>query len=151
MAGLHIDAADKEAARDWGSMVASATNISLALELYLKAFAILLRQPSRRVHDLDRLYADLPDGVRKDIEADYEAAPKPAPVGEAVSVDVRIIHRDAARTEYRADPNADHSLPAVLRRSSGVFERWRYRGPPAWATGRRATADSCLPASRPVG
>ena len=83
VAGLSIDAAIAEAIKDFGGLAASATNLALSVELYLKGLRMATALVPNRIHALDELYADLPKDLHQSIEAAYEATPKPAPVGKA--------------------------------------------------------------------
>jgi hypothetical protein len=121
VAGLSMDAASTEASKDLGGMVASATTIGLSIELYLKWFRMIYRLPSNKTHDLDVLCADLPADLRASIEEAYEAAPKKPVVGEAIGIDL------TKGTDRSRGIGKDHSLRSVLKRSSRVFEDWRYR------------------------
>ncbi len=88
--GLSIDAAIAEAIKDLGGLVASATNLALSVELYLKGLRMATGLAPNRIHALDELYADLPKDLRQSIEATYEATPKPAPVGKDIALDLSI-------------------------------------------------------------
>jgi HEPN domain-containing protein len=127
VAGLSIDAASREATKDLGGLMASATNLALSVELYLKALRMATGRAPNRIHALDKLYADLPQDLRQSVEAAYGARPKPALDGEAIAVDLSIKRKDGPE-EVRPPKTVkpDHSLPLVLQRSSAVFETWRY-------------------------
>ena len=68
VAGLSIDAAKTEATKDLGGLVASATNLALSVELYLKALRMPTGLAPNRTHALDELYADLPQDLRESVE-----------------------------------------------------------------------------------
>jgi hypothetical protein len=127
VAGLSIDAAMAEAIKDSGGLVASATNLALSVELYLKALRMVTGLAPIRTHALDELYADLPQNLRQSVEAAYEATPKPPPVGKAIALDLSIKRKDGPEEVRQPEPvKPDHSLPSVLQRSSAVFVKWRY-------------------------
>jgi hypothetical protein len=116
---------------DFGDLIASATNLAFAIELYIKAVRILHGLGPMRTHDLAALYASLPKTSRRRIQATYAATiqtldPSPSPL-----VVVRIAHRDAPQDEARRtdklpDNVSDVSFERVLERSRDLFERWRY-------------------------
>jgi len=111
-----------------GEMIATATNLAFAVELYMKALRIIYEQGPKRTHDLGKLYADLPLRLWRSIETAYEAAPKPDVTRYATSLGISITHKDASPEERATIPRgeADESICAVLERSSNVFENFRY-------------------------
>jgi hypothetical protein len=121
VAGLRTDAASAEASKDLGGMVASATNLALSVELYLKALRMVSGLPENPTHNLHTLYTELPLDLRQSAEAVYEAKPKPNPAGEAIGMAI-------TRPKNTPPPKigTDYSLPSILDRSSAVFETWRY-------------------------
>jgi|SRR4029450_8415401 hypothetical protein len=116
---------------DFGAMVASATNLAFAIELYVKALRMLNKLGPMHTHDLFNLYASLPKSLRLAIEATYEAGLKKLDPSASPFVVVRIAHRDApqedrSRIEQLPPDVANTSLERVLERSRDLFERWRY-------------------------
>lgn len=128
MARLPREEAMAEARKQKGTMIAAATNLAFAVELYMKALRIVYGLGPRRIHDLGTLYADLPSRLRRSIEAAYEAAPKPNVTRYATSLGISITHKDASLQERATIPpgESDESIRAVLERSSNVFEAFRY-------------------------
>jgi hypothetical protein len=125
IAGLQNKSVAREANNDVGGMIASAVTLALSVELYLKTLQMISGPPNQG-HELHKLYAALPNDLRQSIEAAYEATPKPAPE-EPAFLEFSVA-REGGPSEARP-PKAekvDHSLLAVLERSSRVFERWRY-------------------------
>ena len=128
VAKLRISEAVEEGRRDLGGMIASATNLAFAVELYMKALRIVNKQGPKWTHNLGKLYSDLPEKLRRSIEVTYEAAPKPDVSLYATSLGISITHKDASAEERATIPRgpSDESILAVLERSSAVFENWRY-------------------------
>jgi hypothetical protein len=129
-AGNKMDQANARAAQDPGGMIASATSLSLAIELYLKCIRIILGKPIPETHHLWVLYKGLPKTLRDQIEARYASFPDP-PEGNAVILEVAVSLglTDAQKAESDAKhfPGFDdHSLPAVLKRTGHAFITWRY-------------------------
>ena len=109
-----------------GDVVACATNLGFAIELYLKALLIHLDLLVPQVHDLRVLYDRLPQRVRSVIESVYDTA---------LPRDVRRLRGRwcfvIARGPMAKPPREDHSrisvaLPDVLARSRDLFQSWRY-------------------------
>jgi len=109
-----------------GDLVACATNIGFAIELYLKA---LLMQQDRRVpqtHDLCTLYNAVPQPVRALIESVYDTF---------LPDQLHQLHGHASFTLAKGpleeplwDDHAEVSLalPDLLARSRDIFQSWRY-------------------------
>jgi HEPN domain-containing protein len=125
VAGLNIDAAKIEATKDMGGLVASATNLALSVELYLKALRMPTGLSPNQTHNLDELYAELPRDLRQSVEAAYEATAKPAP-DSVIALNLPIKRKDGPEVRPPEPVGPDHSLPAVLQRSRRLFETWRY-------------------------
>lgn len=116
------------AAKDIGGLISSATTLSLAVELYLKALRMLVGLSVTDTHHLWTLYSPLPDPLKKIIEANYERQNKRA--GKD-SVCIEAILYDGHRSEREIEElfghvQSDTSLKAVLIRSSNAFIHWRY-------------------------
>lgn len=115
--------------KDFGGMIASATNLAFAIELYMKALRILNQLGPMRTHDLAKLYMNLPEELRQAIKATYDAAQKKLdPSQPARALTVTISHRDAPQEDRVRIPTSmfDASLRAVLERSRALFDEWRY-------------------------
>jgi len=108
-----------------GDLVACATNIGFAIELYLKALLTQLDLPVPRVHDLRTLYDAIPQPVRELIESVYDTA-LPDQVSQLYGrVSVTIAKgplEDPRWDDYKVSP----ALPDVLARSRDLFQSWRY-------------------------
>ncbi|MBI2862013.1 MAG: hypothetical protein HYX89_04255 [Chloroflexi bacterium] len=110
--------------RELGELVSSATNLALALEIYLKTLRAQLGMPVPRTHDLSKLYDDLPDAVRTEIEAEYDMASRSLRRGDRVAITVAKGPRTTPHWQpYGKDRQG---LAGLLKRSRHVFESWRY-------------------------
>lgn len=114
--------------KDFGNVIASATNLAFAIELYMKALRILKELGPMRTHDLATLYAGLPKDLRRAIKVTYDDAQKKVdPSQPARAIGVVIVHKDALAQDRSLGILAtDWSLRAVLERSRDLFRGWRY-------------------------
>jgi hypothetical protein len=87
--GRDMATAHELAARDIGGLVASATEMALAVELYLKALRTILDMSIPRSHDLCKLYGDIPAEVAAMVEQHYRAHLITAP-GIVAGLDVSL-------------------------------------------------------------
>ncbi len=109
-----------------GQLVACATNLAFAIELYLKALLTLSDLPVPQTHDLRALYDAIPQPVRAVVEDVYDTkAPE----------QVRQLHGHASFTLAKGPLEKpvwdDHTrvraaLPDLLARSKDLFQSWRY-------------------------
>ena len=114
----------EHATRDFGGCIASVTNLSLALELYLKALYLLSGLQVPTTHDLWSLFEGLPQSVKSTIIACYKRLPE-APAG------IKVLEIQLSVGPFKGDPpfpdsNLDYSLENVLKRSKDAFQTWRY-------------------------
>jgi len=111
-----------------GDLVACATNIGFAIELYLKTLLTQLDLPVPSVHDLRTLYDAIPQPVRALIESVYDTA---------LPDDVRQLRGRVSFTLAKGKGPLeeplwdDHTkvssaLPDLLARSRDLFQSWRY-------------------------
>lgn len=107
-----------------GEVVASAANLSFALELYLKALRIKLGLPYSPTHDIGLLYSELPPRVRAPIEQSYNAKLAAFPFGKRASFTIAKGPRE--RPDWAKYSELPHDLPSVLSRQANTFESWRY-------------------------
>jgi hypothetical protein len=116
------------AVRDIGGCVASATEMALAVELYLKALRTILGMKIPRSHDLWKLYRDFPAGATEAIEQHYHSRLVTTPwVGSALNL--RVMAGPISPNEANAKPKAtdgDNSIEATLKRNANAFITWRY-------------------------
>jgi hypothetical protein len=110
---------------EMGDLVACATNLAFALELYLKALLTHLNLPVPRVHDLRVLYDAIPRTIRTLIESIYDAA---------LPDEVRRLGGHVSFTFAKGSPEEPQwddykvslALPDLLARSKDLFQSWRY-------------------------
>jgi len=110
---------------EMGDLVACATNLAFALELYLKALLAHLGLAIPHRHDLRDLYGELPDAVRATIESVYDAA---------LPDEVRRLGGHVSFTFAKGSPEEPRwddykvslALPDLLARSNDLFQSWRY-------------------------
>jgi HEPN domain-containing protein len=108
-----------------GDLVACATNLALALELYQKAFLTELDLPVPEVHDLRDLYDLIPSSIGSDIELKYLACLKlHAPLWRRISLSLAVGPPE--KPQYDESKKASVALPDLLARSRYLFLSWRY-------------------------
>lgn len=112
----------QDSPRELGNLVSSATNLALALEIYLKTLRNQLGLPIPRIHDLWELYRDLPPEVKIEIEDMYDSAWRSLPKGIRVSITIAKGPRDAPI--WKNDKSIE--IAELLKRSADVFVSWRY-------------------------
>ncbi len=107
-----------------GDLVACATNLAFALELYMKTLLAQLELTIPHTHDLRHLYDAIPHQVRTQIEHDYDDAWRSQWYGRRASITVAKGPLDQpAWNDYRKDSK---QLGELLRRSCDLFQSWRY-------------------------
>ena len=117
---------------DLGGFVASATNLALSTELYLKSLWMMLGYPVPEHHKLWPLYKRLPSvRIKGEILSSYDHhnqmfGDQVAALELAISkgpADQQALDEESRKAQKQ---NEDSSLAAVLRRSSDAFIVWRY-------------------------
>jgi len=108
-----------------GDLVACATNLGFAIELYLKALLTQLDLPVPQVHDLRVLYDLIPQQVRALIEDVYDTSwPEQA---RQLRGRVSFSCAKGPLEEPRWDDyKVSLALPDLLARSRDLFPSWRY-------------------------
>ena len=127
-----------------GDIAACATNLAFALEIYLKCLRIQVGLPPRADgdgHDLWQLYKDLPNQVRRDIEARYESGrTRPYPTHASITF---ALQRSPVAPTWTDGGEKPMELGEVLKRSKDTFVSWRYvfeiRKPKQGALGQQQT------------
>jgi len=110
---------------EFGDLVVCATNLSFALELYLKALLTHLDVPVAQSHDLRALYDELPESIRALIEDVYNSAL----LDEVRRMDghTSVVFAWGPLEKPRfEDSKVWPILPDLLARSKDLFQSWRY-------------------------
>lgn len=121
-------AAAKAFADNFGDLVASATNLILAAELYLKTFLAAGNFPVPTTHDLVDLFDRLRDDWRNKIEAAYEARRSALDQRATSTLTLYAQLGDQPDLDKRVAPALplDQRLALLLERNRTAFEMWRY-------------------------
>jgi len=124
-------ARDAFLSKDMAMLVAAATNLALAVELYLKAVALLIGGEAVGGHDLDDCFTPLPDDVKASIESCYlfriaHDIDKKYP---CVMIGFAARTSEPSHAEKDAitgDPVVPVSVQSLLHAHRAVFKEWRY-------------------------
>ena len=115
------------ASKNIGELVVSATSLSLAIELYLKALLLVLGQPTPKVHDLPVLLGATPAKARQDIEAEYSRLRAAEDPDGSSGVSLHVVRKGGIVPSFGpATATLGMSLDSVLRRNATAFQTWRY-------------------------
>ena len=112
---------------EMGDLVACATNLVFAVELYLKGLLIELDLDVPMDHNLGKLYGTIPQPVRALIESTYDVA-----LPDEVNRLGGCVSFTLAKGPPKEPPplwnnyKPSLALPAVLARSKDLFVSWRY-------------------------
>ena len=110
---------------NFGELLASATNLALAIEIALKALLLKHGVLANMSHELDKLFEQLPHSEQEEIERAYLLGRDGYGQSETASFFVEVLGGHIA--DGRLTPNlGDNSLRAVLSRASAAFVSWRY-------------------------
>ncbi|MGH9908483.1 MAG: hypothetical protein ACRD8U_23220 [Pyrinomonadaceae bacterium] len=129
--GPDISTAHERAVRDIGGLIASATSLALAVELYLKALRILVGLQVTAHHDLWALFKGLPKEIKDSVEQYYGSlgGPQGSDI-HTLTVKVSVgpfTKEQLAESDKEENGSAqDNSLKSVLKRSKDAFLTWRY-------------------------
>ena len=105
-----------------GDLVACATNLGFAIELYLKALLTQLDLPVPQVHDLRTLYDGIPQPVRAIIESVYDTA-LPDEVRQLRGRESFTLAKGPLEEPLRDDyTKVSLALPDLLARSRDLFQ-----------------------------
>jgi hypothetical protein len=111
--------------RSLGDLVVAATNLSFALELYIKTISVGAQMAVPRTHDLGKLYAALPNCFRVVTEDSYETR-KENWYGKRASISIAVGRPHQKPPEWDDNRREPQDLGAVLNRSGDLFSSWRY-------------------------
>ncbi len=123
--GAIKEASAQAMSNELGDLVACATNLGFAIELYLKALLMHLDLPVPQVHDLHDLYDRIPQPVRALIEGTYDTKlpDQACQLRGRVSITLARGPLEEPRwDDYKVSP----ALPDLLARSKDLFGSWRY-------------------------
>lgn len=116
------------AAIDSGTVFSTATNVALALELYLKAIRIGLKLSVQDTHNLWALYKSLPVDVKATLEGAYDeklAAKAPTEIFE-LEICIQRGGEPSDSFEFPRHEQRSNDLPNLMKRSASMFVAWRY-------------------------
>jgi hypothetical protein len=112
-----------------GDVVAAATNLAFAIELYIKAILIASEidvPTGREGHNLGTLYALMPRHFKTVIERSYEEIRKKDWSGGYPSITVAMRPVAANLGKWDDYHSKSFNLGELLNRSSDIFTSWRY-------------------------
>jgi hypothetical protein len=122
----NFENAHERAVADIGGLVASATNLALAIELYLKGLLLHQGIPPPKTHDLPALFAALPERVQRAVEHAYSAL-SAKPQAPVTGIELEVAHSDDASQRGLEPPlPSDFTVKAILARNADAFVTWRY-------------------------
>ena len=109
---------------EMGDVVACATNLAFAVELYLKALLTQLGLPAPRTHDLRKLYDGIPQNVRAIVESVYDDWLPVEWAGRRSCVSFSF--GPPGTPKWDDFTKVSKKLPDLLERSRDIFQSWRY-------------------------
>jgi hypothetical protein len=120
---IPMDVAQQRVIRKLGLFVSAATDLSLSIEIYLKAALLGSGIPAPHTHELGKLYEALPANARHSFESNYDALNQyDKPLTAAVEVWVNC----PPPTDSKKRPKEDMTVLAILTRNADAFKVWRY-------------------------
>jgi len=114
---------------NFGDMVAAATNLAFAIELYIKVILIASKidvPVGGDGHNLGKLYAAMPQHFRGVIGRSYEGRRKKDWNGRYPSITISAGPVSANVPKWDDDRSESLDIEALLVRSSDIFTSWRY-------------------------
>ena len=120
------DGAAMDAMEDIGGLLASATNLSLAIEIYLKAVLFHYRISVPHTHDLPELYKLIPTAVQEQISNAYAVLQE----DKNEVKEVKELVLQLARSPLFPDDDPvlpqNNTILEMLSRNKNAFMTWRY-------------------------
>lgn len=124
--GAIREASAQTISNELGNLVACATNMGFAIELYLKALLTQLDLQVPKSHNLRRLYDAIPTSVREVIESVYDTK-WPEQVRQLRGrVSITLAKGPLDKPLWDDYTKVPLTLPDLLARSSDLFQSWRY-------------------------
>ena len=109
-----------------GALFASATNLALAVELYLKSLMILLRMDIPNTHELWTIFKRFPSELRSAIESQFDSSLDSVP-GQTVALQLDIWAGGEPKAPLPDIPTDEkYDLKSLLKRCNNAFVTWRY-------------------------
>lgn len=125
-----INLAQQVAVRNIGGLIASATNLALGVELYLKVLRMQGGLSVPHTHNLLSLYSEIHDDKKHAIEDLYERSRTTIAQGTStveIAIGCGSVSQEAFKSwDSLAGRPTDNSFRSVLERSSDAFLTWRY-------------------------
>lgn len=112
-----------------GDVVAAATNLAFAIELYIKTILLVSKVDvplGREGHNLGKLHAAMPQHFIGVIGRSYEETRKKDWHGKYPSITLSIGQISAGLPKWDDNRSDSLDLQALLDRSSDIFTKWRY-------------------------
>ena len=119
--------ADETAGKHIGELIASATNLSLAIELYLKALLLERGLAAKMTHELPELFRCLPRKIQLAIEAKYDVLRESEELGGLAGLSLHISKGPSGEQSFDRPPGTySMNFMSVLKRNATAFVTWRY-------------------------
>jgi hypothetical protein len=109
-----------------GELVACATNLGFAIELYLKALLTQLGLQTLQTHDLRTLYDKIPQPVRTLIESTYDTGLVYHKWQPSDRVSITLAKGPLEEPRWHDRTKVSCALPELLLRPRDMFQSWRY-------------------------
>ena len=102
--------ADATAGKHIGELIVSATNLSLAIELYLKALLLENGLAAQKTHELPQLFRCLPRKIQLDIEAQYDVLRKSEEEGKLAGLSLHISQGSSVEQSFDRPRHIQHEI-----------------------------------------